>query len=256
LTLLRATTAFFFLLSLAVNASADASPVDPAASVGPTALPWSEVLTRYLAASQEQQARLRDTSMEVEIDARIPRLKKEGSLHALRLITRLGQITYQAVRLAGDKMVNKDVIARYLTAETEASKGILDSRGRPQSIAITPENYKFRQKAVMTADGRQTYILQVTPRKKRLGLFKGEIWIDADTGMPVRESGRLVKNPSVFLRKVDFVREYEIVDGVALPVKVESRVDTRLVGLAELDIHYSNYSFLETAQSHICALGW
>ncbi len=245
------------MLSLTASAGTDASVTDPAgAPVGRAALPWAEVLSRYLAANQEQQARLRDTSMEVEIDARLPRLKKEGSLHALRLITRVGQITYEAARSAGDKMVNKDVIARYLTAETEASKGIFDSQGRPQSIAIIPENYKFKLKAVLTTDARQIYIFQVTPKKQRLGLFKGEIWVDVGTGMPVREAGRLVKNPSVFLRQVDFIREYEIFDGLAVPVKVESRVDTRLVGLAELDIHYSNYSFLQTAQSRICALGW
>ena len=237
-------------------AGTDSVAPDPvAASSIPTAPPWTDVLNRYVAASQEQQARLRDSAMEVEIDARIPRLKREGSLHALRLITRVGRITYEAIRSAGDKMVNKDVIARYLTAEAEASKGIVDSQGKPQSLAITPENYKFRQKAVMTTGSQQVYIFQVTPKKKRLGLFKGEIWVDAETGMPLRESGRLVKSPSVFLKKVDFVREYQLVDGLALPVRVESRIDTRLVGLAELDIRYSNYSFLQT-ESRICALGW
>ena len=29
--------------------------------------------------------------------------------------------------------------------------------------------------------------------------------------------GSFVKNPSVFLKKVEFVREYEIHDGVAIP---------------------------------------
>jgi hypothetical protein len=247
----------FFLLTAAAWAASDAGTVEPeAATAIPAPLPWQEVLNRYLAASQEQQARLRDTSGEVEIDARIPRLKKEGSLRALRQITRAGQITYAAVRSAGDKMVNKDVIARYLSAEAEASKGIMDSQGRPQSIAITPENYKFKQKAMITRDAQQTYVFQVTPRKKRLGLFQGEVWVDAQTGMPLRESGRLVKNPSVFLKKVEFVREYEIVDGLALPAKVASRIDTRLVGLAELDIRYRNYSLVQTAQSRICALGW
>ena len=65
-----------------------------------------------------------------------------------------------------------------------------------------------------------------------------------------------MKNPSVFLKKVDFVREYEIRDGLALPTRIESRVDTRLVGLAELDIRFSNFSPVQTAQSRISPLGW
>ena len=47
----------------------------------------------------------------------------------------------------------------------------------------------------------------MTPRKKRAGLFKGEIWIDAATYLRVQESGYLVKNPSIFLKKVAFVTE-------------------------------------------------
>jgi hypothetical protein len=58
----------------------------------------------------------------------------------------------------------------------------------------------------------------------------------------VRESGRLVKNPSIFLRRVDFVREYDIRDGVAIPRRIESTVDTKLVGVAELMVYFRNVS--------------
>jgi len=65
-------------------------------------------------------------------------------------------------------------------------------------------------------------------------LFKGEIWIDAATGMPIREAGQFVKTPSLFLKKIAFVRDYEIRDGVAYPLHIQSTVDTRIVGRAEL----------------------
>jgi hypothetical protein len=58
----------------------------------------------------------------------------------------------------------------------------------------------------------------------------------------VRESGHLVKNPSVFLKRVEFVRNYEIRDGYAAPKRVESVVETRLVGKAELTIDFTNFS--------------
>ena len=81
---------------------------------------------------------------------------------------------------------------------------------------------------------------EVKPKEKRVGLFKGELWIDAKTNLPVRESGQFVKNPSIFLKKVEFTRDYELKDGVAIPKHIESRVDTRLVGVTQIDINYEN----------------
>jgi len=147
------------------------------------------VVETYTAASSAQAERLRGTSMEVEIEASLPKLKKHGHLQALRRISRLGRISYEFIHFEGDKSIKSDVIARYLTADTqtEASDG---------SLAITPANYKFKYKGMATNDGRTVHVFQLTPRKKRVGLFKGDLWLDAETCLPVRESGRLVKLPS------------------------------------------------------------
>ena len=72
------------------------------------------------------------------------------------------------------------------------------------------------------------------------------MWLDGDTGMPVREAGEFVKSPSVFLKKVAFVRDYEIRDGVSYPSSIQSTVDTRLIGKAELSILFTNVSYPET----------
>ena len=39
-----------------------------------------------------------------------------------------------------------------------------------------------------------------------------------------------------------FVRKYEIRDGISVPLQVQSVVDTRLVGKAEMTIDFSNFS--------------
>jgi hypothetical protein len=78
-------------------------------------------------------------------------------------------------------------------------------------------------------------------------LFKGELWLDAETCLPVRESGRLVKNPSIFLRRIEFVREFDIREGVAIPRSLESTVETRLVGKAELSVRFRNVSLAENS---------
>ena len=186
--------------------------------------------------------------MQVEIDAEIPRLKKSGRLQALRLITRLGEITYRILRFEGDETVKKDVIARYLAAEQKARAE------HGEDIAITPANYKFRYKGTTDYAGRTAYVFQVTPKQKRLGLFRGEIWIDSVTYLPLREWGEMVKNPSVFLKNVYFVRDYYIRDQVALPRRVLSDVNTRLVGKVRLTIWYDQVVTGEQASLQISAL--
>lgn len=200
-------------------------------------VPEEEIVNRYLDATQEQQTALRGGSMEVDIDARLPKRKMHGTLHALRNISKLGRITYHMLGFNGDNTVKTEVIARYLSAEVQASQG-QDS----PNLGITPENYKFKYKGLEDLNGRDTYVLRVTPRQKKVGLFKGELWLDAETYMPVRESGSFVKTPSVFLKKVQFVRNYMMQNGVSVPQRTESKIDARFFGPVELDINYLNFS--------------
>jgi hypothetical protein len=193
-----------------------------------------EMVGKYLDASKVQQESLRGVQMDVEISAKLPKQEKQGKLRALRLISRVGKISYRFLGFSGDTDVQHEVISRYLTAETEARDSV--------SVAISKDNYKFQLKRKLMQGEQKIYVFQLTPKKKKVGLFKGELWLDAETGMPVRESGELVKSPSVFLKKVEFVREYEMQDGVAVPTHIESTVDTHLVGRAELSINFSNYT--------------
>jgi hypothetical protein len=192
------------------------------------------IVDRFVDATHIQQESLRGLQMEVDIDAKLPKLEKQGRLRALRKISRLGQITYKALGFSGDNTVKQEVITRYLAAESSAREN--------GAIAITPENYKFRYAGRITQRGMTMLVLEVTPKKKAVGLFKGELWLEADTGMPIRESGQFVKTPSIFLKKIAFVRDYELRNGVAFPIHIQSTVDTRIVGKAQLDINFSNYS--------------
>jgi hypothetical protein len=198
------------------------------------------VIDHYAAATRQQEKSLEGASMDVDIDASLPKLKKHGKLHALRRILPLGLIKYEKARFEGDNVVNKEVITRYLTAEIEAQKD------PSPAYAVAPANYKFKSKGMVQLDGRDTYLYQVTPKQKRERLFKGEIWIDARTYLKVQESGYLVKNPSIWLKKVAFIRKYEIRDGVSVPKQTQSVADTRLVGKAEMTIEFTNVS-LRTA---------
>jgi hypothetical protein len=209
-------------------------------ALGPEESESQQLVEKYLEAARTQSEALRGVQMEVNFDARLPKLEKQGRLKALRKISKLGMITYKALGFSGDNMIKSQVIARYLDGETQS-----------RNIAITPDNYKFKLKGAANWDGRRVYVLQVTPRRKEVGLFHGELWLDADTSMPVREAGRFVKSPSVFLKKIEFVRDYEIQDGVAIPKHVESKADVRMFGPAELTIEYTNFSRTELADDDL-----
>ena len=211
---------------------------DPKASP----VPEEQMVSRYLEATAAQQSALRGGTEEVDIDAAVPKFKKRGKLHALRSISKLGKITYKALGFSGDNVVKTEVIANYLKAEVEsAAKG-------PSNAALNLENYKFKYKGTEQWNGRQVYVLHVNPREKRVGLFKGELWLDAETYMPVRESGTFVRSPSFMLKKVQFVRNYDLQNGMSVPQRTESRVETRFFGKVELNVNYLTFS-KDTAQA-------
>lgn len=213
-----------FLLFVSGSVLAD-SPDDP-----------SPIIDRYLEAQEAQREKLRGVQMQVRMVGSIPKLAKTGSMEALRAISKLGKVTYDALKFEGDGTVKNQVLVRYLTAEAES----YDSPN--PRLAVNRENYKFKNKGLQIKDGRQVYVLELNPRRKEVGLFKGEVWLDPETMLPVREAGRFVKSPSVFIKKLEFVRHYEIRDGLAVPVSMKSFADTRIVGRTELNIDYENFT--------------
>ncbi len=232
-----------FLRGLAVSAAA----ICLLRADGPVVAPLTVVDT-YATVSSAQSERMRGATMQVDIEASLPKLKKQGRLHALRRVSRLGRITYEALHFEGDNTIKKDVIARYLAADIQAAQADGESL-----LAVTPANYKFKYKGIIWAEGRHVYVFHLTPRKKRVGMFKGELWLDAATCLPVRESGRWVRNPSIFVRRIDFVREYDIEDGLAIPRQIESTVETRLVGKAELTIRFHDFALAGSPSLSVAA---
>jgi hypothetical protein len=241
--LLRLSTGFIasFLIALPF-ASEGLAFVAPVESSDDANLP---IIARYQDATKTQQAALRGVQMNVAIDAKLPKLEKQGKLIALRTISTLGKIGYKILGFQGDDTVKQEVIARFIQQEMEATKN--------DDIAITPANYKFRHKGSIEQNGQRTELFQITPKKKRVGLFKGDLWLDAKTGMPVRESGQFVKMPSIVLKKVEFMREYELRDGVAIPKHLESRADVRVFGRAELNMDFSNFTKQEKTEDFAAA---
>jgi hypothetical protein len=196
-------------------------------------------LSQYL----ERGGTARWTAEAVAIDAALPKLGKTGRLEAIRRLVPFGHAKYQVLQLTGDATVKDQVIVRYLKAEQRASE-------MPAvSVAITPKNYKFAYKGVGRYNDRAAYIFQLTPRKKREGLIKGELWLDCATAAPLRETGYLVKSPSIFIKRVEFTQDSVLQDGSVELRFTHLSVNTRLVGRAELAIEERPLDSVDTTQA-------
>ena len=82
---------------------------------------------------------------------------------------------------------------------------------------------------------------QVKPRKKRAGLFKGRIYLDAYTGSLVRAEGSVVKSPSFFVKKIDFVQDYADIDNFTFPIHIRTNALARVIGRTVVDIFHRDY---------------
>lgn len=206
------------------------SPDEAAAASITTAVNPSSVLARYLASGSAGPSWNPEV---LDIEASIPGLGKRASLSAIRrdpADEEGGKPRYEVLASAGDRTVRQQVIARYVSAEGDAAA--LPAA----SVAIAPENYRFRYAGSITDGASPVYIFEITPRKKRAGLLRGQLWIDSATGAAVRVTGYLVKRPSLFLRRIEITRDTILRGSVVFARVTHVEIDARLIGRAELTV--------------------
>lgn len=183
---------------------------------------------------------VRGMTMVAKFAGKIPGLDKVANvahLEAWRHVASDGKINYDVIAREGDKTVQKELIVRFINLEMDARSH------RGADVAITPANYKIKYKGSGDQAGRNTDIFEVHPRKKRIGLFKGEVWIDTETGLTVHQEGQWVKSPSVFVKNVKFVQDFEIRDGYQVPKSATFTTQTRFWGVAEMNVEYTDISW-------------
>lgn len=153
-------------------------------------------------------------------------------------------LAFKALHFTGDAFVKSNVIVRLLQSEVDHVQ-----KDDPTVTAISPANYKFSYKGTRDLDSRMVHVYQVKPRQKRAGLFRGQIFLDAYSGSIVRAEGKLVKSPSLFIKKVEFAQDFVDINSFTFPVHMHSEALARVVGRAVVDIYDSDYRTvgLETA---------
>ncbi len=162
--------------------------------------PQSVAFARYVASLEGRDPFTESGPVAVLIQASAPELYKESALLAIRQAGDNERSEYVIAGIEGDGAFVEEVTARYFKLQ-EQIENLPKS-----SVLITPENYKFRFRGELKTGTGGAYVYDITPRKRRPGLFKGQIWIEAVTGAELLVSGRFTVAPSS-TDSISFVRE-------------------------------------------------
>jgi hypothetical protein len=170
------------------------------------------------------------------IKASLPETSQYGEYELERHFAAPRNLQFKPVRFTGDGFVKSNVITRLLQSEVDHLQ-----KDDTSQTALSSANYKFSYKGKTEIGDQIVHQYQVKPRKKRVGLFKGRIYLSSETGSLVRAEGTLVKSPSFFIKKIEFVQDYADVNSFTFPVHIHSEAATRLVGRAVVDMFQSDY---------------
>jgi hypothetical protein len=192
-------------------------------------------------ASYEQRAAMQPVQLAAYssttiIHAELPDSSQQGEFEVERNYNAPHTLLFKPIRFVGDKFVKSNIIARLLQSEVDHVE-----KDDGTETAISPANYKFSSKGRAEVLGRPVYVYQVKPYQKRVGLFKGRMYLDERTGRLVRVEGVIVKSPSFFVSHIQFVQDYGDFESFTLPVHIHSEARARLVGRTIIDITHTNY---------------
>lgn len=133
----------------------------------------------------------------------------------------------------GSGIVHHLVLNRLMESEASAAAG-QDHR----DSSITPANYRLRVLGEEDLGIHHCLVVEALPKRKDKYLFEGKIWIDSSEFAIVKIAGHPAKNPSFWVTRVDFVRQYEKVGDFWFPSRDETFADVRIYGKKILRIEH------------------
>jgi len=218
------------------NAEIVHTPMSPIAPVPAASMLPAAALEAYQRQAEHQISLLQEYSVLSVIHVELLDTLQDGVLELRRHYVAPRTLEFTAIRFTGDTFVKNNVILRLLQSEVDYLHN-----ERRDLTAINNTNYKVSYKMTGLLEGRSVHIYELKPRKKRFGLFKGRMFLDAFTGELVRSDGEVVKSPSMFVKKIEFVQDYVQVEGITFLAHARSVAKTRLIGRVVVDIYHHDY---------------
>lgn len=135
----------------------------------------------------------------------------------------------------GSGFIRKRVLRSLLEEEQRVI-----ARGETARVALSTDNYQFTPERV---NEEGLAIVAIRPLRKEKSLIVGRLFLTMD-GDLVRLEGRLAKNPSFWVTRVNVLRTYERIGGVLMPVSLETKAQLRIFGSSALRMTYQ-YSHID-----------
>ena len=137
---------------------------------------------------------------------------------------------------SGSGLVRKMAFNPLISSEIKAAAG-----KEHHDSAISPANYSLELLGEQQVGPYHCFVAQAVPKRKDKYLFEGKLWIDADDYAVVRIEGHPAANLSFWIKRADFIRQYQKIDGFWLPQKDETFVRVKLYGNKVLSIDHDGY---------------
>jgi hypothetical protein len=130
--------------------------------------------------------------------------------------------TYKITQARG-KSRGEAMVREILDQETEMTT-------RTNESEISRTNYDFvflRQDKFSVGD---EYVLGIIPKRKDKYLFRGQIWLDANTFRIRRLEGIPAKNPSFRIKSIHVTLQFADLSGMWMPISFDAIASVRLSG--------------------------
>lgn len=200
------------------------------------------IVSRMTAARQEDQARMRPYVIKRDYQLLDKQQQPRAQVIASIAYQPPDRKRYNIERSSGGMggKVLRDIVEK----ETESSQ-------ETSRKEISSQNYEFQLEGQETVDGRNCYVLSLTPKRNEKELIRGKIWVDADNYRIHRVEGNPVKSPSWWIRDMHILICFASVDGMWLHTFTHAVADVRFKGQYVVETHDIEYrGAVQTAHRH------
>ena len=201
-----------------------------------TAMTGDLVFAKLVESNRRRESRLQQYS--VRGTYRVQNAKGEMSAESQVLLRYRapGTKEFKIISEKGSGLIRSRVFKPLMEVEVESAA----VRNRDDS-SITPDNYNFELVGEEDVNGYHCFVMQASPKRADKYLFKGKVWVHAEEFAVVQIEGQLAVSPSVWIKRVDFVRRYQKVGEFWLPLNNQSITRVRIFGKNTLTTDYDNY---------------
>jgi hypothetical protein len=154
---------------------------------------------------------------------------RQGWLDVRTEFAEASGLSYQVTAEGGSGYIRSRVLRSLLDEERS-----IIAENASASVAISTDNYQFTPHGL---DEAGLAVVGIRPLRKGRSLIAGEMFLTLE-GDLVRVEGRLVKNPSFWVTRANLVRSYQRINGVTMPVSLETTGQLRLFGSSALRMTY------------------